>query len=74
MFSLCETPSDKRCVMQQFLTYLCIDVNETGPSLVIFLGVDRFYVVRFFFVGYISMQDIVQGLWAFSVPEHDLPG
>ena len=28
-------------------------MNETGPSLVIFLGVDQFYVVRFFFVGYI---------------------
>ena len=36
--------------MQQYLTYLCTDINETDPSLVIFLGgVDQFYVVRFFF-------------------------
>ena len=48
MLSLSETPSDKRCVMQRFLTYICIDINETVPSLVIFLGVDRFYAVRFF--------------------------
>ena len=35
--------------MQQYLTYLCTDINETDPSLVIFLGVDKFYVVCFFF-------------------------
>ena len=35
--------------MQQYLTYLCTDINETGLSLVIFLGGEQFYVVRFFF-------------------------
>ena len=28
---------------------LCTDTNETGPSLVIFLRVDQFYVLRFLF-------------------------
>ena len=28
-------------------------IYETGPSLVVFLGVYQFYVVRFFFIGYI---------------------
>ena len=40
------TPGCKRYVMQQYLAYLCIDINETGPSLVIFLRVDQFYVLR----------------------------
>ena len=35
--------------MQQYLTYICTDINETGPSLVIFLRVDQFYVLRFLF-------------------------
>ena len=35
--------------MQQYLTYLCTDINETGPSLVIFLRVDQFYVLCFLF-------------------------
>ena len=35
--------------MQQYLTYLCTDINEIGPSLVIFLRVDQFYVLRFLF-------------------------
>ena len=35
--------------MQQYLTYLCIDINETGPSLVVFLRVDQLYVLRFLF-------------------------
>ena len=35
--------------MQLYLTYLCTDINETGPSLVIFLRVDQFYVLRFLF-------------------------
>ena len=42
--------------MQQYLTYLCTDINETGPSLVIFLGYDLCYVVRFFFVGSIKVS------------------
>ena len=46
--------------MQQYLTHLCADINETGLSLVIFLGVEQFYVVRFFFVGYIAF--IMNGL------------
>ena len=45
------TPGCERYVMQQYLTYmnLCNDINETGPSLVIFLRVDQFYVLRFLF-------------------------
>ena len=35
--------------MQQYLTYLCTDINETGPSLVVFLRVDQLYVLRFLF-------------------------
>ena len=35
--------------MQQYLTYLCTDRNESGPSLVIFLRVDQFYMLRFLF-------------------------
>ena len=35
--------------MQQYLTYLCTDINETGPSRVIFMRVDQFYVLRFLF-------------------------
>ena len=35
--------------MQQYLTYFCTYINETGPSLVIFLRVDQFYVLRFLF-------------------------
>ena len=43
------TPGCKRYAMHQYLTYLCTDINETGPSLVIFLRVDQFYVLRFLF-------------------------
>ena len=43
------TPGCKRYVMQQYLTYICTDVNETGPSLVILLRVDQFCVLRFLF-------------------------
>ena len=43
------TPGCKRYVMQQYLTYLCTDINETGPSLVVFLRVDQLYVLRFLF-------------------------
>ena len=43
------TPGCKRYVMQQYLTYICTDINETGPSLVIFLWVDQFCVLRFLF-------------------------
>ena len=32
-----------------YLTYLCTNINDTGPSLVIFLRVDQFYVLRFLF-------------------------
>ena len=35
-----------------FLKSMFISQNETGPSLVIFLRGDSFYVLRFFFVGY----------------------
>ena len=35
--------------MQQYLSYTCTDINETGPSLVVFLRVDQFYVLRFLF-------------------------
>ena len=35
--------------MQQYLTYLCTDINETGLSLAIFLRNEQFYVVCFFF-------------------------
>ena len=38
----------KRYLMQQQLTYLCTDINENGPSLMVFLKVDQFYVLRFF--------------------------
>ena len=43
--------------MQQYLTYLCTDINENGPSIVIFLRFDQFYVLRFYFVGY--MFDVI---------------
>ena len=43
------TPGCIRYVMQQYLAYLCIDINETGPSLVIFLRVYQFYVLHFLF-------------------------
>ena len=43
------TPGCKHYVIQQYLTYLCTDINETGPSLVTFLRVDQFYVLRFLF-------------------------
>ena len=33
---------------------LCTDINKTGPSLMTFLRADQFFVVRFFFVGYIT--------------------
>ena len=35
--------------MQQYLTYLCTDINETDPTLVTFLRVDQLYVLRFLF-------------------------
>ena len=35
--------------MQQYLTYLCADINETGQSLVLFLRVDQLYVLCFLF-------------------------
>ena len=35
--------------MQQYLEYFCTDINETGPSLVIFLRVDQFLVLCFLF-------------------------
>ena len=47
--------------MEQYLIFFCTDMNETGPSLVIFQGVDQFYVLLFwrvysriylFFIGY----------------------
>ena len=50
------TPGCKRYVMQQYLTYLCTDINETGPSVVIFLRVDQFYVLRFLFRVYYNIK------------------
>ena len=51
------TPGCKRYVMQQYLKYLCTDINETGPSLVIFLRVDQLYMLRFLFCRvYFSLQ------------------
>ena len=43
------TSGSKPYVMQQYLTYLCTDINETGPSLVIFPRVDQSFVLRFLF-------------------------
>ena len=56
--------------MQQYLAYLCIDINETGLSLVIFLRVEQFYVVRFFsfFVGYIfSIENVLAATHVYHV-------
>ena len=36
--------------MQQYLTYLCTDINETGLSLVIFLRVEQFLRDAFLFL------------------------
>ena len=44
-----STPGCKRYVMQQCLTFLCTNINETRPSPVIFLRVDQFYILRFLF-------------------------
>ena len=55
--------------MQRYLTYLCTDINETGPSLVIFMRVDQFYVLRFLFCRvyfelienyYVSLKKLLQ--------------
>ena len=47
--------------MQQYLTYLCTDINKTGPSLVIFLRVDQFYVLRFLFCRvYVGLSFLLQ--------------
>ena len=58
--------------MQQYMAYLSTDINETGPSLVIFLGVhvDQFSVVRFFltvlpiltYIGALEMWAIIYAL------------
>ena len=51
-------------------TYLCSDINETGPSLVIFLIIRQFYVVRFFssfFVGYVCKQAFVNRVGHFCL-------
>ena len=49
IFNTISTPDCKRRVTQQYMTYLCTDINLTGLSLVIFLRVEQIKVVRFFF-------------------------
>ena len=57
------TPGCGRYVLQQYMTHLCIDINETVPTLVIFLRVDQFYVLRFLFCRvYEDMYGIAQWL------------
>ena len=56
------TPGCKRCLMLQFLSYLYTDINEPGPSFLIFLRVDQFYVVRPFFVGYLRVISEFEGV------------
>ena len=56
--------------MQQYLAYLCADINETGPSLVTFLRVEYFYVLRFLFcrvyllnIDYIHLEQMVHRIY-----------
>ena len=51
--------------MQQYLTYLCTDIGETGLSHVIMLRFGPFYVVRFFF--------FLSGILANSVDPDEMP-
>ena len=55
-FNTFVSPDYKMWAMQQYLTYLCTDINETGLSLVIFLGVEQFYMVRFFLSGMLLLK------------------
>ena len=46
------------CNAAVILAYLLTDINETGPSLIVFLRIDKFYVGRFFFFFFLFLSGI----------------